>query len=146
MTGASGQLAVLDTNVVVHLARNDPTGQKIESHYSLMSRPDRPLLSTVVEGEILGLAREWGWGDNKMRLLRDLLKELVRVSAGAREVVDAYAELYFEATRTGSPRGENDLWIAATAKATGAALFTCDADFGWLDPHHLCVYYIPEAE
>ena len=93
---------------------------------------------------MLALARGWGWGQSKMAQLHALLVELVRVDAGMREIVEAYAELYYEATRSGNARGENDLWIAATAQATGAALFTCDTDFAWMHPDHLTVCCIPE--
>lgn len=33
--------------------------------------------------------------------------------------------------------GDNDLWIAATAKVTGALLLTTDKDFDHLYPVHL---------
>jgi tRNA(fMet)-specific endonuclease VapC len=145
MKPSSSQLVVLDTTVLVHLARNSPTGRAIEAQYALTSRPERPLLSTVVEGEILALARRWGWGQTKMAHLNALLLELVRVDAGMREIVEAYAELHYEATRSGKPRGQNDLWIAATAQATGATLFTCDTDFAWMHPDLLAVCCIPEV-
>ena len=145
MTVGPTGLVVLDTVVVVHLMRGDPTGQAIEKQYALTTRPERPLLSTVVEGEMLGLARVWRWGERKVAELQALLAQLVRVDAGKREIVDAYAELYHEAMRSGEPCGENDLWIAATARATGAALFTCDTDFEWMHPDHLTVYYMPET-
>ena len=38
--------------------------------------------------------------------------------------------------------GKNDLWIAATAMATGAELITTDKDFSHLDGHFLKVHYI----
>lgn len=145
MTTPSSQPAVLDTSVVVHLVRNDPTGQAIEARYFFTSRPDRPLLSTVVEGEMLALARTWNWGEKKIAALRKLLSEFVRVDAGMPEIVEAYAELYVEAQRTGGARGENDLWIAATAKAVHGTLFTCDKDFNWMRPDHVAVSYIPES-
>ena len=145
MKGGSGQLLVLDTPVIVHLMRNKTTGQAIEAQYSLSTGPEKPLFSSVVEGEILGLARLWQWGEKKTSELRALLGQLVRVDAGLPEIVEAYAELYCEATRSGRPRGENDLWIAATARATGAALLTCDAHFAWLHPDYLTVYLVPET-
>jgi len=36
------QLVLLDTNVIVHLARYDATGQAIEEQYALRTRPERP--------------------------------------------------------------------------------------------------------
>lgn len=131
-----GKLIVLDTNVLVDLVRNNERGQRLNRRFKLTERTERPLFSTVTEGEILGLARlpRWRWGERKLGQLRELLDQLVRVDAGLPEVVTAYAELYAEAHATGNPTGENDLWIAATAKASGAVLLTCDRDFDWMKP------------
>lgn len=145
MTVTPSAPVVLDTNVVVSLARNNATGQAIEAEHGLSARADRPLISTVAEGEILGLARSWNWGEPKLRVLREVLAELVPVEAGLPEIVETYAALYAEATRKGKPRGENDLWIAATAMVFGAELITCDKHFLWLHPEHLTVCFIPEA-
>ena len=137
-------LVLLDSTVLVHLLRGDATGRWIEDAYHLTSRRDRPLLSTVAEGEVRGLALGWGWGSRKLDELERLLQQLVIVEAGLPAIVHCYAELYVEATRGGHPAGENDLWIAATAMVTQAELFTCDQDFGWLNAVHLPVRYITE--
>jgi predicted nucleic acid-binding protein len=68
----------------------------------------------------------------------------VYVDAGIPEVVEAYAELYADGTRNGFPCGENDLWIAATAKAANALLITCDRDFDWLHRRHIARVYIEQ--
>lgn len=135
---------MLDTSVVVHLVRYDAMGKAIEEQYALRHRSERPLLSSIVEGEMLSLARGWEWEERRMAELQSHLNELVRVDAGLPEVVRAYVDLYCEATRRGQPRGENDLWIAATARAAGAVLITCDRDFIWLHPHHVEVRYIAQ--
>jgi hypothetical protein len=44
MKASPSQLVVLDTTVIVHLARNSPTGQAIQAQYALTTRPERPLL------------------------------------------------------------------------------------------------------
>ena len=41
--------------------------------------------------------------------------------------------------------GKNDLWIAATAKATGATLLTTDKDFDHLYPGQINRIYIDPA-
>jgi len=41
--------------------------------------------------------------------------------------------------------GQNDLWIAAAAKATGATLLTTDRDFDHLDPTQLQRIHIDPA-
>lgn len=128
-----GRLILLDTSVLIHLIRQNPLGQSIESTYRLSSRVERPLISTVTEGELFGLAHHLTWGAPRVKVLLDLLNELVRVEAGLPEVIQNYATLYAESRRTGSAIGQNDLWIAASARAANALLLTCDRDFDWAD-------------
>lgn len=145
MSISPNDLIAIDTNVLVHWIRQDSTGKHLLAKYHLDQRVERPLLPTIVEGEILGLAKCWAWGEKKLESLSRLLSELVRVEAGLPEVVEAYAELYFEAHSKGRSHGENDLWIAASARATGAVLLTCDTDFKWLSPKFVRVEYVPET-
>jgi len=129
-----GKLIVLDTNVLVDVLRNNEYGKHIANEYGLTTRPERPLFSTVTEGEILGLAKspKWKWGHKKLSDLQNLLDQLVRIDAGLPEVVNVYSDLYAASFDTGHPTGENDLWIAATAKATNSVLITRDKDFDWM--------------
>jgi len=138
-------LILLDTSVVLHLARNDLTGKSIESQYSLTSRRERPLISSVTEGELLALAYSRQWGQRKIDALHEMLGNFVRVDAGLPEIVEWYAKLFAEARIRGASRGQNDLWIAATAKAVGAVLLTCDKDFDWLHPDHVHVVRVENA-
>ena len=57
MSAVLSRPVVLDTSVLVHLERDSVTGRAIEEQYALLHRADRPLVSTVAEGELLGLAR-----------------------------------------------------------------------------------------
>ncbi len=129
-----GQLVVLDTNVIVDVLRNNQRGQFIEATYQLTKRIERPLFSTVTEGEILGLAKapKWKWGASKLQTLHEMLDQLVRVDAGLPDVVESYSDLYAASFASGNTTGENDLWIAATAKAANAVLLTQDTDFDWI--------------
>lgn len=140
MRPALSELVMLDTSVLVHLVRNDPTGQAIEADLRLARRAERPLYCVVAEGELRGLATYWGWGEPKMVIVDELLRELVVVDIGSPDVIAAYAGFYTIATTRGLPRGENDLWIAAAAAASSATLVTCDRDFGWMHPDHLHVH------
>ncbi len=138
----SSQSVLLDTNVLVHLARNDPTGRWIEEHFSLSSREERPFVSTITEGEILGFARFRDWGESRREILRQLLAGLVRVDAGLPDIVNAYADLSVLDLRGGRNTSDNDLWIAATAIATNATLLTRDHDFDWMHPALISVHLI----
>jgi tRNA(fMet)-specific endonuclease VapC len=138
-------LVLLDTNILVHLVRQDATGAWIENAYSLTTRPERPLFSTITEGEILGFAKQRGWGATRVAELSRLLGELVRVDAGLPEVVESYADLSVLDRDGGHTMKDNDLWIAATAKATGAVLLTRDRDFDWLNPAIITVHWIAQV-
>jgi predicted nucleic acid-binding protein len=145
MTDISGEVALLDTDVLLHVFRNDVTGQMIEQQYLLGTRQERPLLSTVVEAEVKAFAAWHTWGKGKLARLDKILSRLVRVEAGLPEVVQAYVELYPVARQKGqaiATHNQNDLWIAATARATNSVLYTCDKDFLFLHPQHVTVRHI----
>lgn len=146
MSVGPNDLLILDTTILVHWVRQDRTGQHLKNNYPLDQRAEKPLFSTISEGEIVGLAKCWKWGEQKLKSLASLIDELVRVEASLPEVIEEYSGLYFEDQRLGKNTGENDLWIAACAKATGAILLTCDKDFLWLSPSLIQVEHIPEIK
>lgn len=57
-------------------------------------------------------------------------------------VLAAYADVYVHAHRAGRPMGQNDMWIAASAVATGLPLLTTDRDFDPLHPALLTREYV----
>ena len=146
MSARSHRPAVLDTGVLIHYAREDATYQAIEQQFGILQAgPEHHLLSSIVEGEALALARYRGWGDAKLAKLTSVLSQLVRINAGKRFVVDAYVQLYSVSRGSGRAMGQNDLWIAATALATAAELYTCDEDFCFLHPEFVTVRYVEET-
>lgn len=142
MTLRPSDLISLDTNVLVHWIRQNDTGMQLRDTYFLHERIDRPVFSTIVEGEIRGLASVWKWGGDKLDALEKLLAELVRVDAGLPDVVKAYAEIYAADQAGGHNTGQNDMWIAATTKAAGAVLLTCDEDCVWMSPGIVQVEFV----
>ena len=146
MTLRPDDLLSLDTNVLVHWIRQNATGIHMRDTYRLHERSDRPMYSTIVEGEIRALARQWNWGAGKLELLEELLAELVRVDAGLPDVVKAYAEIYAADRAGGHNTGQNDMWIAATTKAAGAVLLTCDDDCVWMNPQLVAVEHVPTVK
>jgi predicted nucleic acid-binding protein len=143
MTLRSTDLISLDTNVLVHWIRQNAVGIQLRDTYRLHERMDRPIYSTVVEGEIRALAKVWKWGTDKLNSLDEILAELVRVDAGLPDVVKAYAEIYAADQAGGHNTGQNDMWIAATTKAAGAVLLTCDTDCVWMHPQLVNVEHVP---
>jgi len=146
MTLRPNDLISLDTNVLVHWIRQNATGIQLRDTYRLHERTDRPIYSSIVEGEIRALAKIWNWGSAKLDSLDELLAELVRVDAGLPDVVRAYAEIYAADRAGGHNTGQNDMWIAATTKAAGAVLLTCDSDCVWMSPGIVVVEYLPTVK
>ena len=146
MTASPARLLLLDTTVVVDLLRGTSWGRNINDKYDLSGRSERPLLCSVVEGEVIALARYQGWKADRLSKLRALFSEFVRIESSHPAVIDAYADIYVDARNLGrhsGPRSQNDLWIAATAKAADAALLTSDKDFAWMSGRHIEVHYEP---
>ncbi|NQV25487.1 MAG: PIN domain-containing protein [Rhodopirellula sp.] len=127
----------------MHWIRQNDTGVFLRDTYRLHERMDRPIYSTIVEGELRSLVRIWNWGEAKLNLLDEILAELVRVDAGLPDVVKAYAEIYAADRAGGHNTGQNDMWIAATAKAAGAVLLTCDDDCAWMNPDLVAIEHVP---
>ena len=105
-----------------------------------------PIYSTIVEGELRALARVWNWGKSNLELMEEILAELVRVDAGLPDVVKGYGEIYAVDQAGGHNTGQNDMWIAATTKAAGAVLLTCDVDCVWMNPSLVAAEYFPTAK
>jgi predicted nucleic acid-binding protein len=146
MTLRPTDLLSLDTNVLVHWLRQNQTGIQLRDSFRLHERTDRPIYSTIVEGELRALARVWNWGAGKLERLDELLAELVRVDAGLPDVVRAYAEIYAADQAGGHKTGQNDMWIAATTKAAGAVLLSCDRDCLWMNVGLVGVVYVPTVK
>jgi tRNA(fMet)-specific endonuclease VapC len=140
MVTAVGYL--LDTNILLELARGNPRGRAIDARFNLGSSLSSCLISVVTVGEMLALSRKFGWGQSKIGALRKMLDELVWIDINRQEVFDAYAEIDHVSETMGISMGKNDVWIAATAKATGATLITTDPDFDHLDGTHITRIWI----
>lgn len=131
------ELLLLDTNIVVHLIRNNEVAQRVDAQFQIRHRVDRPLISIVTVGECLSLARQLNWGDAKRDALGALLRELVVVDLDRRQILEKFAEFHSFTRSKGRTLSHNDLWIAATAAATDAHLITTDRDFDPLYPDRI---------
>jgi len=135
-------LILLDTNIILQLVRHNMMSQQLESDYRLISRPNSNLISYVTVGEMYSrfkfLPKTWtsnalslklGWGEEKVARLNAILDDLVIIDINEPNVVDNYARInYFseKVMKPARPIGQNDIWIAATAKTLGAVLLTTD--------------------
>lgn len=137
-------LYLLDTNIVIHYSRAKTVGQRIEQDYGLLTLPNRPLICVVTRGEALAFALKRGWGSPKQAALNQLLAQFVTVDINDPTLIAAYAELDAHSQSVGRKMGKNDLWIAAVARVSGAALMTTDADFDHLAKSHLTLLPIDQ--
>ena len=82
-----------------------------------------------------------------MQTLEKILGQLLQIDLGDRSILEAYAAIdNFSKDRT-HDMGKNDIWIAATAKATGYTLLTNDKDFQHLhDIQIKCIYVDPDKK
>jgi tRNA(fMet)-specific endonuclease VapC len=132
----TSRLLLLDTNILIHLVRENRTGKAIDFRFQLQSPPERPLLSIVTVGEALALSKRLSWGAAKIAALEGLFEDCVIVDISD-EILELYAQIDTYLVRAGKAAEQNDIWIAATAIASGAHLLTTDKDFDPLYPAHL---------
>ena len=135
----------LDTNILVHLIRDDATGQYLKKKYSLLVVDPRPLISDVTEGELRSLALQWKWGPQKRSQMEYLLSFFWRIAINTADVFEAYAAIDAYSESIGHSLGKNDVWIAASARVAQAHLLTTDKDFDHLQPTFLTRDFIDPA-
>lgn len=89
--------------------------------------------SVIVEGEVrFGLAR-LAAGRRKQALaavFEEVLSTLRDILPTTRDIADEYGRLKAQLWDSGTPIGENDIWIASTARANGLVVLTSDPDYG----------------
>lgn len=124
---------LLDTNILVHLIRQNEVGRRIDKAYALTASLGASLISVVTVGEMKSFARQLGWGEQKRERLADLVEEMVTIDINHPEILERYSEIDSYLVKSGRTVGDNDVWIAATASVADAVLLTTDKDF---DPLH----------
>lgn len=139
------KLVLLDTGILVELARGKKAGQLIDERYQLRRRSERPLICVVTGGEILALARIWNWGTEKVARLHDLLRELVIVDINGKKVLEKYGEIQAYVKQNGIVLGDNDVWIATAASLADAVLLTEDKDYDSLHGRFLTREFVDPA-
>ena len=119
---------LFDTNAFSDLMRERP---KLDVRLASISPDDRVVICSVVRGEIRYGIERLPQGKRRQeletkaaRLFAVIPCEPVPEAAG-----DHYAMVKLSRQQKGLALDENDLWIAATALALGAALISRDSDF-----------------
>ena len=132
--------------MLLGLARRAPWARWAYNHFGLGNSEVIYYTSVVCVGELLALAEKFGWGHQRRSRLDRLLEEWPALPIKDPDILTAYALIDAwscgeQVTAPGGaspPRsavkmGKNDLWVAATAHATGAVLLSTDGDFEHLD-------------
>jgi tRNA(fMet)-specific endonuclease VapC len=129
----NGIQLLFDTNILVYGVRGNATWQAIKALCDPPMREPRPQISIVTEGELRSLIEQFGWDTIKRSQGMFLLSYFARMDINSENILDTYAKIDVYSKQTGYTMGKNDLWVAATASATGAVLVTTDGDFDHLD-------------
>ena len=137
---------LLDTNMLLGFTRKADWAQWAYETYNLGNESTMVFTSVICRGELLALAEKNGWGAKRRESLVEVLNRFPTVDLNKDPILNHYAELdtwtHGRAVADGSrpvpPKPavsmkQNDLWIAATAIATGATLVTTDKDFDHLN-------------
>ncbi len=131
---------LLDTSVVLHLARGTRTGAALVADHGITTATYPEYLCVVSHGEAEAFALCNNWGARRQQDLADTLARFGDpLDISPRVVIQSYARIDAASRAVGRRMGKNDLWIAAVAYSYQLTLLTTDADFdhlaaaGWLD-------------
>lgn len=149
---------LLDTNLLLGFIREARWAVQARAKFELGNRDAMVFTSASCRGEILALAEKNGWGSERRTRLDRALGEVPVLDIGRQEILAAYARIdaWTHGKPVDSPRGapppkpavpmkQNDLWIAATAHASRAALLSTDQDFRHLDGIWLRFIYVNQT-
>jgi tRNA(fMet)-specific endonuclease VapC len=105
-------------------------------------QPIKPIISYVTQAELLSLAHQRDWGKAKRDQLGFLLDSFSIIPIERPEILNTYILIDAYSAEIGNEMGKNDVWIAATARATAATLLTTDRDFIHLSRSYIDIEWI----
>ncbi|GAB4063545.1 type II toxin-antitoxin system tRNA(fMet)-specific endonuclease VapC [Uliginosibacterium sediminicola] len=112
--------ALLDTNICIYIARHRPAS--VAERFATAA-PGSLGISLITWGELcFGAAKSQQPEQAQAQL--DRFTTSVAVQALSREVGEHYGDIRHSLQRAGTPIGNNDLWIAAHARALGVTLIS----------------------
>jgi len=111
---------LLDTNICIYIRRKRPPG--VLTRFERL-RPGEAAISVITYGELVYGAEKSQSRELATRQLAELIG-LLPVMPLPPEAADAYGTIRAGLEGAGEVIGNNDLWIAAHARATGMILVT----------------------
>jgi tRNA(fMet)-specific endonuclease VapC len=111
---------LLDTNICIYIRRKRP--EEVLRRFRTL-RPGEAVLSVITFGELVYGAEKSAQRGATLELLRELA-QVLPVQGLPETAAESYGTIRAELKRKGETIGNNDLWIAAHAKAAGLVLVT----------------------
>jgi tRNA(fMet)-specific endonuclease VapC len=111
---------LLDTNICIYIQRRNPP--EVLRRFKKL-KPGEAMISVITWGELLYGAEKSARRSDVLRILKEFA-DLIPVAHMTEDVGRAYGMIRAELESSGQPIGNNDLWIAAHAKAYGLSLVT----------------------
>jgi tRNA(fMet)-specific endonuclease VapC len=111
---------LLDTNICIYIRRKKP--EEVLRRFRTLKQGEA-VLSVITFGELVYGAEKSAKRAAAMELLRELA-QMIPVLSLPETAADAYGTMRAELEHKGQMIGNNDLWIAAHAKAAGLTLVT----------------------
>lgn len=109
---------LLDTNICIYIAKHNPP--KVKQRFLELTASDLAM-SIITYGELC-LGAEKSQGPAQARQIIGRLAEVIQIEALTPEVGIHYGEIRAQLQKDGTMIGNNDLWIAAHARANGWTL------------------------
>lgn len=111
---------LLDTNICIYIRRKKP--EEVLHRFRTL-RPGEAVLSVITFGELVYGAEKSAQRGAALELLQELA-QVLPVQGLPETAAESYGTIRAELERKGQMIGNNDLWIAAHAKAAGLTLVT----------------------
>lgn len=111
---------LLDTHICIYIQRHKP--EKVLARFQKL-KPGDAVISVITRGELL-YGAEKSMQRNKVLHLLEEFKSFIPVLPIPETAGNAYGVIRASLESEGKPIGNNDLWIAAHAKAAAITLVT----------------------
>lgn len=111
---------LLDTNICIYIAKHNPPA--VRARFEQLE-PDVLAMSAITFGE-LRYGAEKSQARNKALAALQQLQHAIQIVPLTHAASQHYGEIRSSLERSGQPIGNNDLWIAAHARAEGWVLVT----------------------
>lgn len=111
---------LLDTNICIYIRRKKP--EEVLRRFRTL-RPGEAALSVITFGELVYGAEKSAQRGAALEVLRELA-QVLPVQSLPETAAESYGTIRAELERKGEMIGNNDLWIAAHARAAGLTLVT----------------------